>query len=124
VPHWKNIYADWQKFPGTQAQEKEKSRAVRLKKSKGNSRQTEAAQIFTKNRKKLPELEKQQKKISTKITTELQKTDELLEKPQTPGKIFLYNKRKRTAMTIRNGKETNDAFIRWIRKKKKLLSAE
>ncbi len=53
MPHWKNIYADWQKFPGTQAQEKEKSWAVRLKKSKGNSRQTEAAQIFTKKQKKI-----------------------------------------------------------------------
>ncbi len=48
----------------------------------------------------------------------------LPEKPQTPEKIFLYNEMERTAMTIRNGKETNDAFIRWIRKKKKLLSAE
>lgn len=30
----------------------------------------------------------------------------LPEKPQTPGKIFLYNEMEQTAMTIRNGKET------------------
>ncbi|MGI5932467.1 MAG: hypothetical protein ACOX8G_08070 [Eubacterium sp.] len=88
TPHWKKIYADWQKFPGTQAQEKEKSRAVRLKNQKRAAGRQKRRRYLQKNRKKLPELEKRQKKISTKITTELQKKDETAGKTADTGKNF------------------------------------
>lgn len=57
-------------------------------KSKESSGQAEAAQIFTKKQKKIAGDGKRQKKISTKITTELQKTDETAGKTTDTGKKF------------------------------------